>query len=97
VNVSSAYDTVRQRKDGSAVDVSLTVSPVRDAAGKVIGASKIAHDITGRKHAQARQRLLTQEIQHRTKNLFAVVLTVVSRSFAGKPFDLHATCVGADR
>jgi PAS domain S-box-containing protein len=78
------YETVRQRKDGSLVDISLTVSPLKDAAGRVIGASKIARDISEKKQNQARQELLTREIQHRTKNLFAVVLAVVSRSFAGK-------------
>jgi PAS domain S-box-containing protein len=78
------YETVRRRKDGSLVDISLTVSPVKDAAGKVVGASKIARDISEKKQALARQDLLTREIQHRTKNLFAVVLAVVSRSFAGK-------------
>jgi two-component sensor histidine kinase len=50
----------------------------------VIGASKIARNISERKQAQARQELLTREIQHRTKNLFSVVLSVVARSFAGK-------------
>lgn len=78
------YETVRRRKDGKLIDVFVTVSPVRDDAGNVIGASKIARDITERKQAQARQELLTQEIQHRTKNLFAVVHSVVARSFAGK-------------
>jgi len=78
------FETVRQRKDGSLVDISLTISPVKDMAGKVVGASKIARDISERKQAQARQQLLTHEIQHRTKNLFAVVLAIVSRSFAGK-------------
>jgi PAS domain S-box-containing protein len=47
------YETVRVRKDGTLVDVSLTVSPVRDAEGRVVGASKIARDITGRKRAEA--------------------------------------------
>ena len=46
------YETVRQRKDGRRVDISLTVSPVRDSEGKVIGASKIARDITARKRAE---------------------------------------------
>jgi two-component system CheB/CheR fusion protein len=50
------YETVRRREDGSEVDISLTVSPIRDKAGKVIGASKIAHDITERKRAEARLR-----------------------------------------
>lgn len=46
------YDTVRRRKDGARVDVSVAVSPIRDAAGQVIGASKVARDITDRKHAE---------------------------------------------
>ena len=46
------FETLRQRKDGSILDVSLTISPVKDAAGKVIGASKITHDITGIKQTQ---------------------------------------------
>jgi PAS domain S-box-containing protein len=78
------YETVRRRKDGRLIDVSVTVSPMRDDAGNVVGASKIARDITERKRAQARQELLTREIQHRTKNLFAVVHSVVARSFARK-------------
>jgi PAS domain S-box-containing protein len=78
------YETVRQGKDGGLTDVSLTVSPLKDAAGRVVGASKIARDISDRKQSQARQELLTREIHHRTRNLFAVVLAVVSRSFAGK-------------
>jgi PAS domain S-box-containing protein len=78
------YDAVRQRKDGSLADISLTISPVKDTTGKVVGASKIARDISEKKQAQARQELLTREVQHRTKNLFAVVLAIVGRSFAGK-------------
>ena len=45
------YETVRQRKDGSLIDVSLTISPIRNAAGEVVGASKIARDVTGQKDA----------------------------------------------
>jgi PAS domain S-box-containing protein len=78
------YETVRLRKDGTPVDVSLTVSPLGGATGKVIGASSIARDITERKEAQRRQQLLARETHHRTKNLFAVVQAVVSRSFADK-------------
>jgi len=47
-----AYETVRMRKDGSHVQVSLTVSPIIDAAGNVVGASTIAHDITARQRAE---------------------------------------------
>jgi PAS domain S-box-containing protein len=50
------YETLRRRKDGAIIDVSLTVSPVRDAEGRVIGASKIARDITARKRAEAQLR-----------------------------------------
>jgi PAS domain S-box-containing protein len=46
------YDTVRRRKDGSLVNISLTVSPVKDAQGRILGASKIARDITERKRAE---------------------------------------------
>ena len=91
------FETVRQRKDGSLVDISLTVSPLKDAAGKVVGASKIARDITERKQAQARNELLTHEIQHRTKNLFAVVQAVVARSFAGKQTVKEAESAVVDR
>ena len=47
------YETVRLRKDGVLVDVSLTVSPVKDADGRVVGASKIVHDLTSRRRAEA--------------------------------------------
>jgi PAS domain S-box-containing protein len=47
------YETVRRRKDGTLIDISLTVSPIRDAKGSITGASKIARDITGRKLAEA--------------------------------------------
>src|SRR5262249_29146603 len=46
------YETVRQRKDGSLIEISLSVSPLRDERGKVVGASKIARDITIRKQAE---------------------------------------------
>jgi len=47
------YETVRRRKDGSLVEISLTVSPVRTTDGRIIGASKIARDISQRKQAEA--------------------------------------------
>ncbi len=46
------FETVRQRKDGSLVDVSITVSPVRDGSGRIVGASKIARDITERRRIE---------------------------------------------
>ncbi len=50
------FETVRVRKDGRRVDISLTISPLRDHEGTIIGASKIARDITGRKRADAALR-----------------------------------------
>jgi PAS domain S-box-containing protein len=52
------FETVRVRKDGTYIDVSVTISPIRDAQGKIIGASKIARDISERKRAE--QKLLMQ-------------------------------------
>jgi PAS domain S-box-containing protein len=74
------YETIRRRKDGGLVDISLTVSPIRDLQGHVIGASKIARDISERKRAEERQELLLREMSHRVKNLFALAISVVSLS-----------------
>jgi len=46
------YETIRRRKDGKLIDISVTVSPIRDKEGKIIGASKVARDITERKHLE---------------------------------------------
>lgn len=43
------YETIRQRKDGKLIDISVTISPIRDAEGRVVGASKVARDISERK------------------------------------------------
>ena len=48
------FETVRVRKDGKQIDVSVTISPVKDMNGTIVGASKIARDITERKQAEAR-------------------------------------------
>jgi PAS domain S-box-containing protein len=62
------FETVRVTKDGRYLDISLTVSPIRDAAGCVVGASKIARDITDRRRMeQERDRLLTREQQARAE------------------------------
>src|SRR5262249_11188442 len=49
-------ETVRRRRDGSMIHVSVTTSPIKDAVGKIIGASSISRDITGRKQAEAALR-----------------------------------------
>ena len=58
------HETLRVRKDGSTVDVSLSVSPIRSASGKIVGVSKAAHDITENKRTQ---RALSQEIEERRR------------------------------
>jgi PAS domain S-box-containing protein len=74
------YETVRRRKDGTLIDISLTVSPVKNADGRVVGASKIARDITERRLGQERQHLLLREMDHRVKNLFSLADGIVSLS-----------------
>ncbi len=86
------YETVRRRKDGSRVDISLTVSPMKDAEGKIVGASKIGRDITDRKRAEDARRaaesqrdLLVAELSHRVKNTLATVISIAHQSFAKGP------------
>jgi PAS domain S-box-containing protein len=77
------FETRRLRKNGELVDISLTISPVHNAQGIIVGASKIARDITERRMAQERQQLLMGEMRHRVKNLFALanaIVTISSRS-----------------
>src|SRR5246500_1795653 len=74
------YETVRVAKDGRRIDVSLCVSPLRDKSGRVIGASKIARDITERKQAETLQRLLVQELNHRVKNTLATIQAIANQS-----------------
>ncbi|MGH6769483.1 MAG: PAS domain S-box protein [Xanthobacteraceae bacterium] len=71
------YETVRRRKDGSLIDISLTISPVKDVDGTIVGASKIARDITERKLAAKQIALLAAEVDHRAKNLLALAQAVV--------------------
>jgi two-component sensor histidine kinase len=77
------YETIRRRKDGSLVEVSLTTSPVRDAQGRIVGASKIARDITDRRRAEERQQLLLREMKHRVKNTLATVQAIAGQTLHG--------------
>jgi PAS domain S-box-containing protein len=74
------FETVRQRKRGSLIVISLTVSPVRNAEGKIVGASKIARDITEQKRNQEQIATLAREAEHRSKNLLANVQAAVMLS-----------------
>lgn len=74
------FETQRVRKDGQRIDISLTISPVLNKAGQVIGASKVARDISERKQAEALQQLLTSELSHRVKNTLATVQAMASQT-----------------
>lgn len=76
----SHYETVRRHRDGSLIDVSLTVSPLRDEAGVNVGASAIARDISARKRAEEHQRVLNAELDHRVKNVLATVCAIVDQT-----------------
>jgi PAS domain S-box-containing protein len=88
------FETVRQRKDGSLIVVSLTVSPVKNAEGKVVGASKIARDITEQKRTQDRVATLAREAEHRSKNVLATVQAAVNLSRADTSEDLKKAIEG---
>jgi PAS domain S-box-containing protein len=74
------YETIRRRKDGSLIEISLTVSPIKNAEGEIIGASKIARDITERRRAQEQQNLLLGEMKHRVRNTLATVQAIATQT-----------------
>jgi PAS domain S-box-containing protein len=88
------YETVRIRKYGGRVDISLTISPVRNSAGKIIGASKIARDITQRKHSEQQIAILAREAEHRAKNVLATVQATVHLTQSDTPDGLKQAIQG---
>lgn len=85
------YETVRITKDGRLIDISVTISPIVDDTGKIIGASKIAHDISDRKRAEERERTLMKEVNHRAKNMLAVVQSIARQTATKSPDDFMAS------
>jgi PAS domain S-box-containing protein len=71
------YEAIRRRKNGSLINISLSVSPLRNGQGKIIGASKIARDITERARASEQIKLLAREAEHRTRNILATVQATI--------------------
>jgi len=96
------FETVRVAKDGRRIDVSVTISPIRDGHGRIIGASKIARDITDRKHADARVQAqlarlnLLQQITHAIgerqdiQSIFQVVIRTLEEHL---PLDFCCICL----
>ena len=88
------FETVRQGKHGSKIVVSLTISPIKNAEGKIVGASKIARDITEQKRSQEQINTLAREAEHRSKNLLANVQAMVNLSQATAVDDLKKAIEG---
>jgi PAS domain S-box-containing protein len=91
------FETVRQRKNGSLIVISLTVSPVKNANGEVVGASKIARDVSEQKRAQEQIATLAREAEHRSKNLLGNVLATVKLSQSDTPEGLKQAIEGRIR
>ncbi len=89
------YETVRLTKAGERVDVSLTISPLRDPAGRIVGCSKIARDITKAKQAEAALRQSEQRLAREVagaKTLQSISTRLISES---TPESLYAQILGA--
>src|SRR3984885_10193859 len=74
------FETIRRRKDGTLFPISLTVSPVKNAEGRIIGASKIARDVSEQRQSREQIATLAREVEHRGKNLLASVQAIVNLS-----------------
>jgi two-component sensor histidine kinase len=70
-------------KGGKPVDVSITISPVRDASGAMIGAATIARDASERRRSEELRALLVDELNHRVKNTLATVQSIAAQSLKG--------------
>lgn len=73
-------ESVRVHKDGTLVDVDVSAAPILRSDGRLIGYSAVLRDITESKRADARMRLVTRELSHRTKNLLAVIVSMVRQT-----------------
>ncbi len=88
------FHTIRRHKDGRLLHVSLSVSPIRDIGGQIIGASSISRDITDEIRNAERIKILAREAEHRTKNVLQAVQTVVQLSEAHTPKELKRVVTG---
>ncbi len=79
------YQTRRLRKDGSAVEVSVSLGPVKAPDGSIMAISVAMHDISDRKEWEARQRLMTRELAHRVKNSFAILQAILRSTLKTTP------------
>jgi PAS domain S-box-containing protein len=85
------FETVRMTKDGRLLDVSLTVSPLKDEDGQVVGASKVLRDITVRKKAEKKLREASAQIEHHAQELENTVAER-TRQLEGTVAELESFC-----
>jgi PAS domain S-box-containing protein len=71
------FETIRRHKDGRLFPISLTISPIHSDDGTIVGISKIARDITDQKESEQRIHALMREVNHRVKNQFAVIISMI--------------------
>jgi PAS domain S-box-containing protein len=88
------FETIRQRRNGSLVAISLTVSPVKNSEGKIVGASKVARDVTEQKRNQEHISVLAREAEHRSKNILSNVQAIVNLSQSDTSEDLKRVISG---
>ncbi len=74
------FDSVKTTRNGGSVEVSVTVSPLRDTDGRVVGGSVVARDISERRAAEQKAALLLSELDHRVKNILAIVSAIVTQT-----------------
>ena len=79
------FDVEQVRRDGKRIDVSLTISPVWDAEGKLIALSTTAREFTERKQAEQHKNVLMAELDHRVKNILMVISSLVAQSLKATP------------
>ena len=86
------FETLRRRKDGTIIAVSATISPVRDGSGRIVGASKVARDVTSDRLAReatrsalAQKGILLQEVHHRVKNNLQVIASLINMQMRTLP------------
>jgi PAS domain S-box-containing protein len=91
------YETIRRRKDGILVPISLSVSPVKGSDGKIVGASKVARNISERKQKDEHIALLSREVDHRSKNLLSLVQATVRLAHGDTPDALKRAIEGRIR
>jgi len=88
------FETVRLRNNGAPIEISVAVSPIKNSAGEVIGASKTARDITERKRRDEQIVVLAREAEHRSKNLLATVQATIRLTQADTSADLKEAIAG---